>query len=214
MNSKRLIILSLVLFGSLWGLSELGIGEMALARSIPRAPILTAIGILFLVLARRLWATPGSSLSLAATAGAFKFLQHPVWGCKIAAVLMVGAIFDITFSLYEARQAHRADSVSLGGVLAMSAFATFASFIAFAPFAKYILQNPYWAIVGKMNNYMFVQGAIATVLAIPAAWAGLVIARRFAAGSERWTDARWAAYRIAAVGSGFAGVATALALRY
>ncbi len=214
MDSKRLIIISLVLLGSLWGLSELGIGEMALARSIPRAPILTAIGILFLVLARRLWATPGSSLSLAAIAGAFKFLQHPVWGCKIAAVLMVGAIFDITFSLYEARQAHRADSVSLGGILAMSAFATFASFIAFAPFAKYILQNPYWAIVGKMNNYMFVQGAIATVLAIPAAWAGLAIARRLAAGSERWTNAWWAAYRIAAICSGVAGVATAVALRY
>jgi hypothetical protein len=96
----------------------------------------------------------------------------------------------------------------------MSAFATFASFIAFAPFAKYILQNPYWAIVGKTNNYMFVQGAIATVLAIPAAWAGLATARRFAMESERWTNARWAAYRVAAISSGVAGVATALALRY
>ncbi|MCK4513392.1 hypothetical protein KAW64_16705 [bacterium] len=214
MNSKRLIVLSLVLFGSLWGLSELGLGEMALSRSIPRAPILTAIGIIFLVLARRLWATPGSSLSLAAIAGAFKFLQHPVWGCKIAAVLMVGAIFDIAFSMYEARQTRRAESVSVGGVLAISAFVTFASFIAFGPFAKYVLLNPYWSIAGKMNDYMFVQGAIATVLAIPAAWAGLTIARKLLLASERWTDARWAVYRVAAVGSGVAGVAAALALRY
>jgi hypothetical protein len=52
MNSKHLIIASIVLFGSLWGLAELGLGELAWANSIPRAAILTAIGVIFLVLGR------------------------------------------------------------------------------------------------------------------------------------------------------------------
>ena len=62
MKSKHLIIASIVLFGSLWGLAEMGIGEAMWARNIPRAPLLTAIGVLFIVLGRRVWAAPGSTL--------------------------------------------------------------------------------------------------------------------------------------------------------
>ena len=106
MNSKHLIILSVLLFGSLWGLAELGIGEIAYANDVPRAPILTAIGVLVMVLTRSLWSAPGSTLALAGVASVYKLLQHPVWGCKLAAVLVVGAIFEVGFTVYERRGAY------------------------------------------------------------------------------------------------------------
>lgn len=217
MRPKHLIIASVVLFGSLWGLVELGAGEVMWAQDIPRAPILTAVGVLFLVLGRRVWAAPGSSLALTGVAAAFKFLQHPFWGCKVAAVLMLGALFEVGFSLVEARQRSRDASVvraSRGSVLALSPALTLLSFVLFSYFARDVLHNPYWANASKMNGYMFFQGPVAAILAVPAAWAGLRLAARLEAASAGWSAARLRAYDIAAAGSGIAGIAAALALRY
>lgn len=214
MSKKHLIIASVILFGSLWGLAELGIGEMAWNAGIPRAPILTAIGILFLVLSRRIWSAPGSSFALSILAGAFKFLQHPFWGCKVAAVLMVGLIFDAAITFYEARQRATGRDVTVGGIVSVSAVATLASFLAFGPFARYVLLNPYWSMAGKMVDYMFAQGLIATALAIPAAWVGLKLSERLSLSAETWTHMNWLVYRIAAATSGIAGIAAALALKY
>jgi hypothetical protein len=216
MKPKNLVIASIVLFGSLWGLAELGIGEAMWARDIPRAPVLTAIGVLFLVLGRRVWAAPGSSMALALVASAFKFLQHPFWGCKVAAVLMVGAIFEVGFSLVEARERARgagAVRASRASMLGLAPILAFASFVAFSFFARDVLHNPYWAMPEKFFEYTFVQGPIAAVLALPAAWAGLTLGRRLDA-SDSWDAGRWVAYRVVAATSGVAGVVTALALRY
>jgi hypothetical protein len=217
MKSKHIIIASIVLFGSLWGLAELGLGEVMWARDIPRAPLLTAIGVVFLVLGRRMWAAPGSSLALAAVASAFKFLQHPFWGCKVAAVLMVGVIFDIGFSLYEARQRQKTESfarVDTRSALVLSPILTFLSFIVFSYFARGVMNNPYWGMPEKMAGYMFVQGPIAAVLAFPAAFIGLKLSSLLMRSSSSWSTGRWMAYRVAAAGSGVAGIAAALALRY
>lgn len=220
MNSKRLIVLSLILFGSLWGLAELGVGELTLSAGAPRAALLTAIGVFFLILTRRMWHAPGGSFGLAAVASAYKFLQHPVWGCKIAAVLLVGAVFDVGFTLYERRRASVAtvrrvsQAPSMLGPAVLAPVLTFASFVLFSYFARDVLHNPYWAIASKMNEYMFVQGPIAGVLSIPAALCAARIADSLMSSSMLWNDARWRAYRFAAMGSGIAGVAAAVALRY
>jgi hypothetical protein len=219
MNSRRLIVLSLLLFGSLWGLVELGIGEFAYANDVPRAPILTAFGVLFMVLARSVWRVKGSTLALAAVASFYKLLQHPVWGCKLAAILVVGAIFEAGFSLYERRAAAPAEGTSrmAAGVwplIGLTMALTFVSFVLFGYFAKYVLLNPYWAMPDKLLDYQFVQGPIASLLAVPAAWAGAALAGRLLRAQDAWSSAAWLAYRTAAVASGFAGVATAIALRY
>jgi hypothetical protein len=216
MNSKHLIVLSVLLFGSLWGLAELGIGEIAYANDVPRAPILTAIGVLFMVLTRTLWSAPGSTLALAGVASVYKLLQHPVWGCKLAAVLVVGAIFEVGFTVYERRGAFaaRLGSARMKSIVALSSALTFVSFVLFGYFAKYVLLNPYWAMPDKLLDYQFVQGPITALLAVPAAIAGLRLADRLLVASRAWNRARWVAFETAAVGSSIAGVAAALALRY
>ncbi len=218
MKPKHLIIASVLLFGSLWGLSELGIGEIAFLNDVPRAPFLTAAGIFFLVLTRRLWDVPGSSFALGALASAFKFVQHPVWGCKIAAVLMVGAIFDVGMTILRARRADGTQAASgtpsLRTALVRAPIVAFVSFVLFGYFARYVLLNPYWSMAGKMIDYQFVQGPIAAALAVPAAYAGVRAAERLRAASVLWDTGQWLTYRITAVSSGVAGVVVALALRY
>jgi len=214
MDSRRLVVLSVLLFGSLWGLVELGIGEFAYLNDVPRAPILTAFGVLFMVLARAVWSAPGSTLALAAVASVYKVLQHPVWGCKLAAVVLVGAVFEIGFTLYERRASTRTSPARVWPVAALSATLTFVSFVLFGYFAKYVLLNPYWTAPEKLLDYQFVQGPIAALLAVPAAWAGVAAARRLLEAVPSWSRASWVAYRMVAVGSGVAGVAAAIALRY
>jgi hypothetical protein len=217
MNSRRFVILSVLLFGSLWGLVELGIGEFAYLNDVPRAPILTAFGVLFMVLARAVWRAPGSTLALAAVASLYKLLQHPVWGCKLAAVLLVGAVFEAGFTIYERRAGARAAVARTAPVwqlAALSAVLTFASFVLFGYYAKYALLSPYWMSPERLIDYQFVQGPIAALLAVPAAWAGAVIAGRLLDAQGAWSRAAWSVYRTAAVGSGIVGVAAALALRY
>ncbi len=220
MDSKRFIVLSLVLFASLWGLAELGLGELTLAAGIPRAPILTAIGIFFLVMARRAWRIPGSTFAMGATAAAYKFLQHPVWGCKIAAVLMIGALFDLGFTLYEMRRSDIASRRGLRspapmfGLVLLAPVLTFASFVLFSYFARDVLHNPFWAVPQRMNEYMFVQGPIAAALSVPAALAAAKASDVLVRSASTWDDARRRAYRLAAIGSGVAGVAASIVFKY
>jgi hypothetical protein len=183
---------------------------------VPRAPILTAAGVLFVVLARVLWSAPGSTLALAGVASVYKLLQHPVWGCMLAAVLVVGAVFEVGFTVYERRGAFaaRLGAARTRSVVALSSALTFVSFMLFGYFAKYVLLNPYWAMPDKLLDYQFVQGPVAALLAVPAALAGLKLADRLVGASRAWDRTRWLAYETAAVGSSIAGVAAALALRY
>ncbi len=220
MNSKRLIIMSIVLFASLWGLAELGLGELTLAAGIPRAPILTAIGVFFLVLTRRAWHIPGSTFAMGAIAAAFKFLQHPVWGCKIAAVLMVGAVFDIGFSIHESARASTAARRGLSspepvlGPILLAPVLTFAAFVLFSYFARDVLHNPFWADPLRMREYMFVQGPIAAALSVPAALAGAKASDALVRSAATWGDAKWRAYWLTAVSSGVAGVVASFVFKY
>lgn len=215
MNPKGLAITSILLFGSLWGLAELGIDRLELAEGIPRAPLLTAAALFFLVAGRRIWDAPGSSLSLAVLASAFKFVQSPFFGCKIAAVLILGGIVDVALSASRGR-----DSVSLWSVrrpapYARVAVATFTAFVVFGFAARFVLLNPFWVAGGaaRMIEYQLFHGTIAAGLSIPATYFALRAGGRITAAARSWGGARRLAYRAAAVASGAAGVVTALITR-
>jgi len=215
MNPKRLAITSILLFGSLWGLSELGIDRLELAESVPRAPLLTAAAIVFLVIARRVWDAPGSSFSLAVLASAFKFVQNPFFGCKIAAVLLLGAIFDAALSIARGREPAALWSFRRIAPYARVVIATLVSFAAFGFFARYVLVNPFWVAGGaaRMLEYQLLHGLIAAALAIPATYVGLRAGAGIVETSESWSGARLLAYRVAALASGAAGVTVALVTR-
>jgi hypothetical protein len=221
MNSKRLVIASFFLFGSLWGLAELGLGRLATHGAIPRAPLLTACAVFFLVLFRRVWNEPGSSLLLGSLAASFKFLSNPVFGCQIGAVLILAGTFDLFFSF--SRQ--HLDRQEIGafdrgksrlGVLARAAATAFVSFVVFGVFARYLLADPHWVAggVSKLIRFQFLEGILAAVLALPACLIALGTAPQVLSAPDSWDTKGWLVYRLAALGSGTAGVVLALALRY
>ena len=215
MSPKRFAITSILLFGSLWGLSELGIDRLELAESVPRAPLLTAAAIVFLVIARQVWDAPGSSFSLAVLASAFKFVQSPFFGCKIAAVLILGGIFDVALSLARGREPAALWSIRRAAPYARVVIATFASFVAFGFVARYVLANPFWVAGGaaRMLEYQLLHGAIAAGLAVPATYLGLRAGAWIAETAASWGGGRLLAYRLTALASGAAGVAVALVTR-
>ncbi len=217
MRTRRLMVTSILLFGSLWGLAELGLARLDFL-PIGQAPLLTAAGIFFLVLSRQVCDVPGSSLLLGTLAAGFKFLNQPFFGCQIAAVLVLACVFEIIFTLYRSRENTEAvrSRERLGGTTAArAAAAAFLSFSAFVLLARFGLQNPFWVNGGleKMVRFAFLEGSGAALLAVPGAWGALRLAPHLLAAEQSWGTARWVAFRLAALGSGATGVVVALTLR-
>lgn len=217
MRTRRLTVTSILLFGSLWGLAELGLARLDFS-AIPTAPLLTAAGIFFMVLSRQVCNIPGSSLLLGTLAAGFKFLNQPFFGCQFAAVLVLAVVFELLFTGYRLWEKNGAapSRERLGGFpVARAAATAFLSFSAFVVLARFGLQNPFWIDCGleKLVRFTILEGSAAALLAIPSAWAALKLAPPLLAAEQSWGTGRWLAYRLAALGSGATAVTVALALR-
>lgn len=217
MRTRRLMITSILLFGSLWGLAELGLARLDFS-AISTAPLLTAAGIFFLVLSRQVCNIPGSSLLLGTLAAGFKFLNQPFFGCQFAAVLVLAGVFELLFTGYRLWEKNGAmpNSGGLGSFpVSRAAVAAFLSFSTFVLLARFGLQNPFWIDCGleKLVRFTVFEGSAAALLAVPSAWAALKLATYLLEAEKSWDTTRWLAFRLAALGSGATGVVVALALR-
>ena len=145
MRTRHLMVTSILLFGSLWGLAELGLARLDFS-TISTAPLLTATGIFFLVLSRQVCNVPGSSLLLGSLAAGFKFLNQPFFGCQFAAVLVLAGVFELLFTGYRLWEKNGAmpNRGGFGGFpVARAATAAFLSFSAFVLLVRFGLQNPF-----------------------------------------------------------------------
>ena len=214
MRTKRLMVTSILLFGSLWGLAELGLARLDFS-VISTAPLLTAAGIFFLVLSRRVCNIPGSSLLLGTLAAGFKFLNQPFWGCQVAAVLVLAGTFELLFTGYRMWEKNTSQEKLGGTPIAQAASAAFLSFSLFVLVARFGLQNPFWIDcgLGKLVRFTVLEGGAAALLAVPSAWAALRLATHLLEAEKSWDTTPWLAFRLAALGSGVAGVVVALTLR-
>jgi hypothetical protein len=97
--STRRGILVIIVAGTLWGLSEVFLGDIFYRFHMPmRGASLTAIGIAIMVAARILFNRTGSSLVVALIAGGFRCLVPRMYICHMIAVALEGCIFDVTWS--------------------------------------------------------------------------------------------------------------------
>ncbi len=162
---KRETILTLILFGSIWGLSESVLGNALYAGGVPYASVyLSVIAVAVLALARVFVPRGGSSSLMALVAVAYKsmamytaFLGSAFFVCHLLAILVLGGVFDATFTLLErrgwCRTVHRAVA---GFALAYVGFAAFGLLITYA------FGHPYWIGegLGKIANYVATRGTI------------------------------------------------------
>jgi len=152
-----------LLFGSLWGLSEVAGGGILYAVEVPSASIFLAAWALFiLAVARGFVNLPGSSTVIGAVATLFKLVNASPFICHLLGIFMLGLAFDIAATLLgrsERRLSFR--NMFTGIVSAYGGYAFFALSI------TYIVRYHTWVQGGwpKVAHHMFISGSIAALVA-------------------------------------------------
>lgn len=95
---KIKLIAGILVFGSLWGFSEVIIGSSLQDIGLPTGAIMTGVfAITFLVLSRMIYRQPGMQFGIGVVAGGLR-LFNPFVGCHLCsaiAIMAEGAIFEI-----------------------------------------------------------------------------------------------------------------------
>lgn len=95
---KMRFLAGVLVFGSLWGLSECIFGTMLHDAGLPAGAIMTGFFvIMFLVMSRTFYRQPGMQLGMGMVAGGLR-LFNPFVGCHICSALAImaeGAIFEL-----------------------------------------------------------------------------------------------------------------------
>jgi len=98
MNKNMKLFAGILVFGSLWGFSEIIVGSALKDAGLPYGAIMTGIFVLtFLVLSRMFYRQPGMQLGMGVVAGALR-LFNPFGGCHLCSALAImaeGAIFEL-----------------------------------------------------------------------------------------------------------------------
>lgn len=160
-------------FGSLWGISEVVVGKLLFDADIPYASAWISTWAFFiLAVARGLMNKPGTSTAIGGIAGVFR-LVNASYACHIFGIFLLGAAFDLTFSLLTRHKKTIYIQSSLAGLVG-----AYGGHLTFALLAAYIIRNPLWVSGGlsKIFGHVFISGsfvALASALLVPVGyWIG------------------------------------------
>jgi len=99
MNKTKLLV-GILLFGSLWGFSEVIVGTAIHDAGLPSGAIMTGFfALFFLLFSRMIFRQPGMQFGIALVAGGLR-LFNPFVGCHLCsaiAIIAEGAVFEIIF---------------------------------------------------------------------------------------------------------------------
>jgi hypothetical protein len=164
----------LLLFGSLWGVVEVVVGELLFAKDVPFASVwLTAWAFLMLALARGVLNEPGSSSAVGAVASLYKLAFAAPYFCHLLGILFLGMSFDVFATVLLKNKRAQVWKRGLAGVLS-----AYTGYALFALVITYIARYAPWVAGGwpKVVNHIFVGGgyaALACLAIVPAGyWAG------------------------------------------
>jgi len=98
MNDKMKLFAGIILFGSLWGFSEVIIGSSLSGAGLPSGMIMTGIfALAFLVISRMFYKQPGMQIGMGLVAGGLRMF-NPFVGCHVCSALAImseGLIFEL-----------------------------------------------------------------------------------------------------------------------
>jgi len=158
MLRNRALLMGIILFGSIWGLSEVLIDKLiSPVESLPRGAVLSVVAILILATGRVVLERPGSSVVLGLIAGVFKLLNLPFFPCKVFAVLLLAGTFEVVYHLMGRIKGH------LRGFI--GSVTLWVCFTAFALIMTYLVKYRWWAEGGlpKVLHYILVDGSYAAI---------------------------------------------------
>lgn len=153
----------LLLFGSLWGISEVVAGGILYDADVPLASVwLTTWAVFVLAAARGMLNKPGTSSAIAGISALYKLINTAPFFCHILGILFLGMVFDLAASLL----IKRGQRVSLRCIL-IGIFTAYGGNTLFALVMTYIIGYEYWveAGMGKILNHIFVTGSFAACAA-------------------------------------------------
>ena len=168
----------ILLYGSLWGLSEALLGGLLYSNQVPRASVyLGAWALLLLAAARRTANIPGTSSAMGIIAALFRLVNAGFFICHLGGIVLLGVAFDLAASLWlknipGKRSGIYTRTLRTAGTGILSAFLSNAAFaLVFAFFIRY----DHWAEGGwpKVFEYIFVSGgllALAAAVCVPLGW--------------------------------------------
>lgn len=153
----------LFLFGSVWGINEVFLGEILYRNEILNSSIiLTVIALFLLAISRAMINKPGSSVLIGIFAAFFRMANTAPSYCHLLGIFLLGATFDVFASLLIKRKEKMLLKWGLTG--ALSAFGNNALF---ALLITYVFKYEYWIVGGfsKVSHHIFVSGTISALLA-------------------------------------------------
>jgi hypothetical protein len=200
MSSKKRILLTILLFGSIWGgleavvsASMSGVGE-----TIPRSAVLSLVALAVLVYARTVLPVAGTTLAIGLIAACFKFLGLPnLFMCQLAGVVGQAIVLEAAFLVAE-RLGWSRRPVMLASVVFVSAYA---NATAFCFSQAYVFGNSWWLERGVSGLWHWVatDGTLAAFAAVIGFALARLIAEVSASRLSQFAQARQTAFQQIAI---------------
>jgi hypothetical protein len=168
-------IMWLFLFGSIWGINELFLGEILYRNDVQNSSvILTVMALFLLAVSRGMINKPGSSALIGTFAVLFRLVNTAPSYCHLLGIFLLGAIFDVFSSLLVKNKDHAPLRWGAAGML--SAFGNNALF---ALLITYAFRYEYWVAGGfsKVLHHIFISGGITTFIAALLVPLGFIVGR-------------------------------------
>jgi hypothetical protein len=194
-KERRKTLLSIVLFGSVWG----GLETLVSAASqdvsfvMPRSVILAFISILMLTAARYLLPRAGTTLAIGLVAAGFKLLSLPdLLTCQITAVIGQAAILEVAFGLAKSGKWLE----RLAPLVMIMAVTSYLNSIIFGFSQAYLFRNEFWLDRGVTGllSWSFGTGSAAALASVMGALLAYVLVRRQRENWEALIERRTAAF--------------------
>ena len=170
---KLSLIIWILFFGSLWGMSEVMVGKHLFDADVPYASVwISAWAFFILAVARGIMNRPGTSTAIGGITAVFR-LVNASYVCHIFGIFLLGVAFDLAFFLLTKNRKRFYLRSSLAGIVG-----AYGGHLIFALFAAYIIRNPFWVSGGlsRIFDHVFLSGsfvALASVLLVPLGyWVG------------------------------------------
>jgi len=168
-------IMWLFLFGSIWGINEVFLGEILYRNDVQNSSvILTVMALFLLAVSRGMINKPGSSALIGTFAVLFRLANTAPSYCHLLGIFLLGATFDVFSSLLVKNNDQA--PVRWGATGMLSAFGNNALF---ALLITYVFRYEYWVAGGfsKVFHHIFISGSIVTFIAALLVPFGFIVGR-------------------------------------
>lgn len=153
----------LFLFGSIWGINEVFLGEFFYQNEIQySAVILNLIALFLLATARGMFNKAGTSSLIGAVAVLFRLANTAPSYCHLLGIFLLGFTFDIFSTLLIRNEGKTLIRGAATGMLS-----AFGNNTLFAVLITYVFRYEYWVVGGfsKIYQHIFISGGLLTLIA-------------------------------------------------